>query len=144
MKQLFVIVLLALGLAGCDSASGGNYAAQLRAKASGGQAPPSTFNNGLPGEQKATIGQGATQVQPPPPLPPMPGKGEKSQASSWVDSIKNIVPESTDSTEWRDTSQDADPSEVLASVVAFFGSTPLFFWFCVVAFSLVVRRKVRK
>lgn len=142
MKQILVIVLLALMLAGCDSGNtGSDYANRLRAQTqtqaqqpSQDDAVRSSFNNGQPGAPTTMPGPLPSAT-----LPPLPKPGEPNHRDSIEDSASASV-----ETVWRDISKDIDTGDAIGSIVAFFGSTPLFFFFCVAVASFVVRRKVRK
>ena len=131
MKQIFAIVLLALMLAGCDG-DAGNYAAKLRARAEG-DAPPSSFNNGQPGEQTPTA------LRPAPTMLPLPDNAQQSATPPAVGRGQTLAEEA-----WRDTSKDPNVSDALASIIAFIGSTPAVLIGATVVAAIAMRKKVRK
>lgn len=135
MKQIFAIVLLALMLAlmlaGCDG-DAGNYAAKLRARAEGG-APPSSFNNGQPGEQTPTA------LRPAPTMLPLSDNAQQSAPPPAVERVQALAEEA-----WRDNSKDPNVSDALASIIAFIGSTPAVLIGATVVAAIAMRKKVRK
>lgn len=137
MHKYILFFTLIFSLVACSanngnrpSSSGQSYADELRQRSS---------DTGQPGAWS----QSATTPAPPPTIPPLPEHPRQ------VIAMPTIPPEHQGNTgsasgAFQEMASDYDLNNALASLIAFFASTPAIFIFAACVAGLAVRRKVRK